>query len=217
MPPLSNSRSGTIPSQRGFALEDAVAALKAGELVVYPTETFYGIGADPFSRRALDRLFSTKAREPERPVGLIAADLNMAFSVAREVPDLARVLADAFWPGPLTIVMPARKGFAPELSGPDGVAVRVSSHPMARALATGLGSPITATSANTSGHAPATTTGEAKTVLGTKVKVYLEGGKLIASAPSTVIALSGKEWRIIRTGAISELEIAAALAGRTIK
>ncbi len=192
-------------------IEDGIAALRAGELVVYPTETFYGIGADAFSASALARLFRVKEREPGRPVGLIAADAAMAFSVAREVPIDARRLADAFWPGPLTIVVPAREDIAPELAGPDGIGVRVSPNPVARALSAGLGRPITATSANLSGEAPASTLDEARAGLGEKVKVYLEGGKLTASAPSTVIAVGGSGWRMIRVGAISEDQIAAAL------
>ncbi len=192
-------------------IEDGIAALRAGELVVYPTETFYGIGADAFSASALARLFRVKEREPGRPVGLIAADATMAFSVAREVPIDARRLADAFWPGPLTIVVPAREDIAPELAGPDGIGVRVSPNPIARALSAGLGRPITATSANLSGEAPASTLDEARAGLGEKVKVYLEGGKLTASAPSTVIAVGGHGWRMIRVGAISEDQIAAAL------
>ena len=132
-------------------IEDGIAALRAGELVVYPTETFYAIGADAFSRVALQRLFAAKGREEGRPIGLIAADTAMAFSVARDVPIDARRLADAFWPGPLTIVMPAREEIAPELAGPDGVGVRVSPNPVARALSAGIGGPITATSANLSG------------------------------------------------------------------
>ena len=192
-------------------IEDGIAALRAGELVVYPTETFYGIGADPFSASALARLFRVKEREPGRPVGLIAADAAMAFSVAREVPIEARRLADAFWPGPLTIVMAARDEIAPELTGPDGVGVRVSPNPVARALSAGLGRPVTATSANLTGEAPASTLDEARAGLGEKVKVYLEGGKSTASAPSTVIAVGGHGWRMIRVGAISEDQIAAAL------
>jgi L-threonylcarbamoyladenylate synthase len=196
-----------------FSLEDGIAALKAGELVVYPTETFYAIGADAFSSTALRRLFRVKGREPGRPVGLIAADTAMAFSVAREIPDDARRLADAFWPGPLTIVLPAREDIATELAGPDGVGVRVSPNPIARALSAGLGRPITATSANLSGAAPASTLAEARAGLGEKVKVYLEGGKLTTSAPSTVVAVSRSGWKMVRVGAISEDRIAAALAG----
>jgi len=192
-------------------LEDGIAALQAGELVVYPTETFYAIGADAFSSIALRRLFRVKGREPGRPVGLIAADSAMAFSGAREIPLEARRLADAFWPGPLTIVMPARDGIADELAGPDGVGVRVSPNQVARALSAGLGRPITATSANLSGDAPASKLEEARAGLAEKVKVYLEGGKLTASAPSTVVAVNSSGWKMVRVGAISENQIAAAL------
>jgi L-threonylcarbamoyladenylate synthase len=200
-----------------FSLDDGIDALKAGELVVYPTETFYGIGADPFSDSAMKRLFAVKAREPDRPIGLIAADIAMAFSLASEIPIDARRLADAFWPGPLTIVVPARHNIPADLIGPDGVAVRVSSHPIARALASGLGRPITATSANMSGHAPATTLDEVRATFGGKVKVYLEGGKSMAGSPSTVVAISKTDWRIIRAGAISKDQIAAVLGCEALK
>jgi L-threonylcarbamoyladenylate synthase len=198
-------------------IEDGIAALKADELVVYPTETFYAIGADAFSSIALRRLFKVKGREPGRPVGLIAANSEMAFSVAREIPIDARRLADAFWPGPLTLVLPARGEIADELTGPDGVGVRVSPNPVARALSAGVGKPITATSANLSGEAPASTLESARTALGAKVKVYLEGGKLTASAPSTVVAVSGNGWKMVRVGAISLSQIAIVMAGDALK
>ena len=185
--------------------------------MVYPTETFYALGADPFSRAALARLFRVKAREPGNPIGLIAANTAMAFSVAREVPIDARRLAEAFWPGPLTIVMPARDDLPAELKGPDGVAVRVSPNPIACALAAGLGHPVTATSANLSGKAPARSLAEARAMLGAKVKVYLEGGNLMATAPSTLVAVNREAWRMVRAGAISEDQIAAVLAGEQLK
>jgi L-threonylcarbamoyladenylate synthase len=200
-----------------FRLEDGIAALRASELVVYPTETFYAIGADAFSSTALRRLFQVKGREPGRLVGLIAADTAMAFSVAREVSIDARRLADAFWPGPLTLVLPARDNIAPELAGADGVGVRVSPNPVARALSAGIGQPITATSANLSGEAPASTLEQARSGLGEKVKVYLEGGRLTASAPSTVVAVNESGWKMVRLGAISESQIAIALAGDALK
>ncbi len=200
-----------------FSIEDAIAALQAGELVVYPTETFYAIGADAFSSSALARLFRVKRREAGRPVGLIAADTAMAFSLAREIPSNARRLADAFWPGPLTLVLPARDDLARELGGLEGVGVRVSPNPVARALSAALGRPITATSANLNGEAPASTLDEARAGLGEKVKVYLDGGKLTAAAPSTVVAVSGSAWKMIRVGAISESQIAAAISAYALK
>ncbi len=199
-------------------LHDAIAALRAGELVVFPTETFYGIAADPFSPSALEKLFAIKGRDPQKPIALIAADARMAFEVAREVPNIARRLASAFWPGPLTIVLPARDGFPPQLVGPDGgVGIRVSPHPIARALCEGLGRPITATSANRSGEEPATTIQAARESLGDKVKVFLDGGTSQASAPSTVLACDAHGYRIIRAGAISEREIVAALSAGNLE
>ncbi len=199
--------------RRIHTLSDAITALRGGELVVYPTETFYGIGADPFSKAALKRLFALKGRGAEKTVALIAPSAESAFALAREVTPLARRLADSLWPGPLTLVMPARADIAPELVGPSGgVGVRVSSHRIAHELAAGFGNPITATSANLSGHAPARTLAEARAALGQKVKVFLEGGTLAAQAPSTVVEVIGNEWRIIREGAVTRRQIAAALA-----
>jgi L-threonylcarbamoyladenylate synthase len=199
-------------------LDDAIAALREGELVVYPTETFYGIAADPFSPSALEKLFAIKGRDPHKPIALIAADSKMAFEIARDVPAVAKRLADAFWPGPLTIVLPARAGFPAQLIGPDGgVGIRVSPHPIARALTAKLGRPITATSANSSGEDPATTLRAARESLGDKVKVFLEGGSSHASAPSTVVACDVHGYLIIRAGAIGERQIAAALATGTLE
>jgi len=203
---------------QGQALDSAIEAIRLGEVIVYPTETFYGMGADALSPAALDRLFALKGREPGKPVALIAADAHSAFELAREISDAARRLADAFWPGPLTLVLPARDDLPAPLIGPDGgVGVRVSSHPIARALAAGLGRPITATSANLAGGQPARTLGEARDTFGAKVKVYLEGGKLAASAPSTVVACDRNGWRVLRAGVISDGAIAAALSGEGLR
>lgn len=198
-------------------LQDALDALGTGELVVYPTETFYALGADPFSPAALERLFAIKGRDPEKPIALIAADSRMAFEIASAVPHTARRLADAFWPGSLTIVLPPREGVPHQLIGPDGVGIRVSPHPVARALSAGLRRPITATSANLSGQPPATTLAAARNALGDKVKVYLEGGTLSGSSPSTVVACHADGIRVIREGAIAQRELLAALSAGALK
>lgn len=195
------------------AIAAAVAALRAGEVVVYPTETFYGIAADAFAAAALERIFAIKGRDAAKTIALIAHDTPSAFAIAREVPAIARRLAVAFWPGPLTLVMPARSDIPDVLVGPDGgVGVRVSSHPIARALAHGLGRPITATSANRSGEPPARAIVEARAALGDKVKVFVEGGKLTGGAPSTVVQCDRDGWRLLRAGAVSVDEIEAALS-----
>ena len=195
------------------AIAQAIAALRAGEAVVYPTETFYGIGADAFAPEALDRIFAIKGRDAAKTIALIAHDNAAAFAVAREVPQNAQALARAFWPGPLTLVMSARPGLPPALIGPDGgVGVRVSSHPVARALAQGVGHAITATSANRSGAAPSRTIAEARAALGTTVKVVVEGGTLTGGAPSTVVQCDRRGWRLLRVGAIGIDQIEAVLS-----
>ena len=194
------------------ALARAIAALRTGDPIVYPTETFYGIGADAFSTEALERIFAIKGRDVAKTIALIAHDEASAFAIASEVPELARRLARAFWPGPLTIVMPARDRISPVLLGPGGgIGVRVSSHPVARALARGLGHPITATSANLSGVAPARTTAEARATLSDRIEVFVEGGTLAGGMPSTVIECDRDGWKLIREGAISADQIKAIL------
>jgi L-threonylcarbamoyladenylate synthase len=195
----------------------ALAALRAGEVVVYPTETFYGIAADAYAPAALERIFAIKGRDIAKTIALIAHDTAAAFAIAREVPEIARRLADAFWPGPLTLVLPARHEIPDALIGPDGgVGVRVSSHPIARALASGLGRPITATSANRSGEAPARTIEQARAALGDRVKVFVEDGTLTGGAPSTVVQCAQDGWRILRAGVVgvNEIEVALSLAKR---
>ena len=203
-----------LAEKNSSAVSDALAALAAGEAIVYPTETFYALGVDALSSQALERLFAIKGREPGKPVALIAADTAMAFALAREVPAAARVLAEAFWPGPLTLVLPARDGIPAALIGDDGgVGVRVSSHPLARALATALRGPLTATSANFAGEPPTVEPAAARRALGGKVKVLVEDGRLAGGAPSTVVAVDRSGMRVLRQGAVSERQLAAALKG----
>ena len=201
------------PRAETSALDRAVEALRRGDLIVYPTETLYALGADAASPLALERLFAAKTREAGKPVALIAADSAMAFAIARDIPAAARRLAKVFWPGPLTLVMRAKAGLPEALIGPGGgVGIRVSSHPIARALARRLGRPITATSANLEGRPPSTTLAQAHAAFGHKVKVYLEGGVLGASPPSTVVAFDREELKVLRDGAIPRCRLDAAIA-----
>jgi L-threonylcarbamoyladenylate synthase len=203
-----------LAEKNSTAVSDALAALTAGETIVYPTETFYALGVDALYAQAVERLFAIKGREPGKPVALIAADTAMAFALAREVPTAAHVLAEAFWPGPLTLVLPARDGIPAALIGDDGgVGVRVSSHPLARALAAALGGPLTATSANLAGEPPAVEPAAVHRALGDKIKVFLEDGRLAGGAPSTVVAVDRTGIRVLRPGAVSERELVAALEG----
>jgi len=194
---------------------EAAKALRSAQLVVYPTETFYGIGADAWSASAVDLMFQVKNRQAGKPVALIAADLEMAFSVASEIPSLAKTLATRFWPGPLTLVLPARGGLHPGLISADGrVGVRVSSHPVASRLSKLLGRPVTASSANLTGWGPARAIEEARAMLGDKIKVYVEAGVSAAQLPSTVVGFERAAVRIIRPGAVTVADIEQVIQAR---
>lgn len=201
------------PDMESARIAEAVAALRAGEVVVCPTETFYALAADSRLPGSLEKIFELKGRDAAKTIALIAADATMAFSIAREVPHRARRLARKFWPGPLTLVMPARHDLPKALIGPDGgVGVRVSPDPIASALALALGASITATSANLSGAPPAVTLAPVRQAFGGKIKIMLDGGRLPGGAPSTLVACRADGYEILREGAISRDAIAAALA-----
>jgi len=217
---VTHDSSKTCSDQNNPALArdivDAAAALRAGKLVVFPTETFYAIGADPMQSNALAAIVQVKGRERDKPIALIAADAASAFAIAREIPANARLLAETLWPGALTVVLPARQGLNEALIGPSGgIGVRVSPHPTARALAAAAGGLLTATSANLSGEPPARTLMEARQSLGARISVYLDGGTLSSDAPSTVVEFDKDgSFRILRAGVIDHSAISAALRRR---
>lgn len=199
-----------------FDLEEparALAALERGETIVFPTETFYGLGADALNAAAVARLVEIKGRDPANPIPLIIADRKMLTAIAREVSPVADRLARAFWPGPLTLVLPAKPGLpAPLVNSAGEIGVRISSHPLAARLARELGRPITATSANPAGRAPARAVEEARGYFAGKIEIYLDGGRLGAPKGSTVVGVVGTAPQLIRDGAIPFAEIEAALA-----
>ena len=191
----------------------AIEALRRGDVIVFPTETFYGLGADALNPAAIDKILLLKGRNPDNPIPLIVADRAMLEEVVREFSPVAQRLAERFWPGPLTLVLPAKERLpAPLLNRDGGVGVRISSHPLARRLSRELGRPITATSANLSGRAPARTIAEALTYFSERLTVYLYGGALAGKKGSTVIEVLGGKLRTVREGEISAPEIDACLA-----
>lgn len=185
-------------------IEAAARALADGQVVCLPTESTYGLAADIRSPAALARVAALKqARPADSPYPLIAPDLAAARALSRAWPGAADQLAARHWPGPLTLVVPARADLPPDVVGPGGgVGVRVSSHPIASALARALGACITATSANRSGEPPATTLEAARAAFGADIACYLDGGACDGT-PSTVVAI-GEDGalRVIRRGAI---------------
>ena len=190
-----------------------MAALAAGRLVVFPTESFYGFGADATSAAAVERLVAVRGREPGKPILVLTCDLAMAASIVRAVPESARRLAARFWPGPLTLVLPARDDLpAPLTAGTGTIGVRVPGHPVARALVEALGRPVTAPSANPPGAPPPRTLADARAYFGDDVAVYVDGGVLPGGA-STVAAVDDDGVRVLREGPVSRRDLDAALGG----
>ncbi len=197
---------------------DTFRALRAGRVVIYPTDTLYGMGVDPRSVEAIGRLFSLKGRSEGNPVPLLLDDAARAGSFAAEVPAAARRLMERFWPGALTIVLPAAPRLPPALRGPGGtVGLRVPDHPVPRALAASLGGAVTGTSANRSG-----TPGrwrdprEIAREFGDAVEWILWDGPCRGSGPegspgSTVVSLREGRPLLLREGKIPFRNIAECL------
>lgn len=201
-------------SKSAEAFTRAVAALKRGAVIVFPTETLYGLGADAFNKTAVERIVSLKGRNPENPIPVIIADREMLNDVVTEVSPVAQKLIERFWPGPLTLVLPAKKNLSEQLLNRDGgIGIRISSHPLAARLARELGHPLTATSANPSGKEPARTVAEAKGYFSDKLEIFLDGGRLEGSKGSTVVEIVENNLRIIREGEVSWQELEKALKG----
>lgn len=186
------------------AFAAALAALKRGEVIVLPTETLYGLGADALDAAAVERVFHLKGRDSANPIPVLVADRAMLASLVTEVSPLAERLLAEFWPGPLTLVLPARLELPkPLVNSAGGVGVRISSQPIASELVKALGRPITATSANPSEQPPARTIEQAKNYFADRIKIFIDGGELTSRTGSTVAEISGERIRIIRQGDIS--------------
>ena len=177
--------------------------LRAGEVVAFPTETVYGLGADARSEAGLRRVFAVKGRPSEHPLILHFADAESAFTAAREVPSTARTLAKTLWPGALTLIL-RRAAWVPDLvtGGQDTVGVRVPSHPLARALVTALGGPIAAPSANRFGAVSPTTAAHVRADLGADVALVLDGGPAQIGLESTIVDLTRVPPVVLREGGI---------------
>ena len=185
------------------SIDRAVEVLRDGGVVAYPTDTLYGLAVDPRSAIAVARLFAIKERDAASAIPLIAASLEQARE-AGHFSDLHSRLAKSFWPGPLTIVLPAAEVIARELLGTGStVALRVPAHPVAQALAARHGFCITSTSANRSGEAAATTAQQVSNELMNSIDLILDGGPSPGVAPSTIGAVTSEGPRLVRAGAIA--------------
>ena len=188
-------------------IERAAAALRAGELVAFPTETVYGLGADARNPTALNKIYALKGRPTSHPLILHLADAAELPQWVADVPPAAKQLAERFWPGPLTLVLPRAAGVPDELTGgQESVAVRVPAHPVARALLTAFGGGVAAPSANRYGRVSPTQAEHVREEFPEGLLV-LEGGDCEVGLESTIVSLLGPRPQLLRPGAISRLEL----------
>ena len=204
----------TTPAEAGAAIPDIVRHLRAGGLLAYPTETVYGLGSRPLTPD-VQALAALKGRAAGKPFLLLVSSREMAEAQGLAFTESARALARAFWPGPLTLVLPGGGGRLPDLlRGPEGgIAVRWTSHPLIVALVAELGEPLTSTSANLPGSAPApgaeAVLRDFRDAVAAGQLLVLDGGVLGNRPPSTVVDCTGSAPRVIRQGAVSLAELRA--------
>jgi L-threonylcarbamoyladenylate synthase len=199
------------PDQRSLGIESAVGALKGGRLVVMPTDTVYGIGADAFDSTAVAALLSAKGRGRDMPVGVLVGSWHTIEGLVYTMPDGARELIRAFWPGALSLVVTQAPSLQWDLGDARGtVMLRMPLHPVAIELLREVG-PMAVSSANVSGRSPAVNADEARNQLGDLVDVYLDAGPSEQQAASTIVDLTGAAPRILRAGPVSAERIADVL------
>jgi L-threonylcarbamoyladenylate synthase len=186
-----------FPEEITFAAE----AIRRGEVVAYPTETFYGLGVNALDELALVRLRQLKGRDGDKPISVLVSGPEMLGRLCKTISPLARRLMAAYWPGPLTLALPARRDLPRPLVSDGFVAVRESSHPTAQALVQAFGSPVTTTSANPAGEPPATAPEQVEEMFEGRCRV-IHGGVTVGGAPSTLARVRGGRLEILRQGAL---------------
>jgi L-threonylcarbamoyladenylate synthase len=201
----------TNPEQRSHGIASAAGAVKNGRLVVLPTDTVYGVGADAFDSSAVAALLSAKGRGRDMPVPVLVGSWHTIDGLALVVSQATRDLIRAFWPGALSLVVRQAPSLQWDLGDARGtVMLRMPLHPVAIELLREVG-PMAVSSANVSGHLPAVDADDARRQLGDLVDVYLDAGPSAQQAASTVLDLTGPEPRILRSGPVSADNIAAVL------
>ena len=194
-----------VGSHLNAQVTEAARVLKSGGLVAYPTESFYGLAADISNEAAILRLFQVKRREAGKPVLLLIPAIKSLKRYAAHVSKTAERLMDQFWPGGLTLIFEARKDVSTLLTAGTGkIGIRLSSHPVATALAQATGSAITGTSANISGEPPCNTSYGVASALGNDVDRILDGGETPGQKPSTVLDMTTRPPTVLREGLISQ-------------
>jgi L-threonylcarbamoyladenylate synthase len=200
---MSASYDCADPASRAEGIKAAALALRSGELVVLPTDTVYGLGADAFYPSAVTALLGVKGRGREMPPPVLVGTVRAASALIEDLGPYGKDLIDEFWPGGLTLVCRASRSLNWDLGDTRGtVALRMPLHPVALDLLKETG-PLAVSSANRTGSPPATTAAGAEEQLGVAVSVYLDGGPCADDVPSTIVDLTGSMPRLLRAGAVS--------------
>jgi L-threonylcarbamoyladenylate synthase len=185
------------------ALEIASAAIINGSVISLPTDTFYALAADPFNLRAVEQIFQIKGSQDWKPLLLLIDSIDQAETIAQNIPDVFYEIAEEFWPGPLTLILPAANQVPLKITGGTGtVGMRIPNFALARLLVQAIDIPVVGTSANLSAHPACASADEVLRQLGGKIELVLDSGKLNSTAPSTILDLTKEPARLIREGAI---------------
>lgn len=201
-----------LPSSNPTAIETARGFITKGELIAFPTDTVYGLSCSPFNTTSIDKIFIAKGRDFIKAVAILIGSLNQLNLVTSGFTEPAQRLADRFWPGALTLIVPIAPGLPENISPYPTIGIRMPDHPFALALLQSLG-PLATTSANRSGNPDARTAQEVENQLSGRVSFILDGGPCPGGVPSTVVDCCQPDIRILREGAIPTAEIEKALAG----
>jgi L-threonylcarbamoyladenylate synthase len=193
-------------------IQYAANLIQRGRVVGVPTDTFYGLSADPFNLAAVERVYRVKGRPEAKALPILVASIEQAVGLARDLPDSFLVLAHKFWPGALTLVVQATYRLPLKVTGNTGrVALRWADSKITWELIEAVGSPITGTSANLSGFPACTNAAQLVKQLGDRLPLILDAGETGAALASTIVTLRGDDWYVAREGALPEAEIREAL------
>lgn len=194
-------------------LKRAAALIRRGEVVGVPTDTLYGLAADPFNLAAVERVFRIKGRAETKALPILIASLDQVPVLAREVPEVFQRMVKTFWPGALTVIVDASDSIPLKVTGNTGrIALRWPKCPAVCELINQVGGPVTGTSANLSGFPPCSSAAQVAKQLGDRLPLILDAGETGRTLPSTIVDLRDGEWHIIREGAIPEADILRAIA-----
>ena len=190
----------------------AAGFIKRGEVVGIPTDTFYGLSADPFNLAAIEAVFQAKGRPETKALPILVNSIEQAVSLIRDVPDIFMILTHKFWPGPLTLVVEATHRLPLKVTGNSGrVALRWANSAIPSAIIEAAGGPVTGTSANLSGFPSCTNAAQIVKQLGNRLPLILDAGDTGAVLASTIVRIDGDHWTLAREGALPEEEILRAL------